>query len=393
MFSVKQYLQKKYVCFREYNCFSPNKRCINRIMTRFRFFLILGSLAFSFPFAAQNMAAYSDYKNYFFVFDDGAATELEYLPVKSSRVGGNAVAYVDNNGNFKVFNKGKITTLSETTVSNYVASDYLVSYSSYQFLYVFDNGRDIQLSKYAVPSYSTGDSVVAFLDSRAYALKVYYNGNITSLEEGSDPPVLNFVVGDNVVAYINYLNEFKVFYRGKSIKLATVSRSLPYKAGKDILAYYNDNYGFSIFHKWLIYDMEKFQPKSFAVGDGMAAYVTPNEEFKVFYDGKMKLLGSFEPTFYNVSDSLVVYNDAQKFKVFYKGTVYTLENFIPTEYYLDLSTIAYLDQQGRLKTFHSGKTEMVTHSAVDEFHLYRNVISYRVLNRNYMYYKSRVYTQ
>lgn len=79
------------------------------------------------------------------------------------------------------------------------------------------------------------------------------------------------------------------------------------------------------------------------------------------------------------------------YKVFYNGTVYTLENFIPTEYLIDLNTIAYLDQQGRLKTFHSGKTEMVTYSAVDKFELYRNVISYKVLNKNYIYYKSKTH--
>jgi hypothetical protein len=362
-------------------------------MKHIRSFLILGFLAFSCILPAQNMAAYTDYKNYFFAFDNGAGTELEYLPVQSFQVGGNAVAYVDNNGNFKVFNNGKITTLSETTVSKYTASDYLVSYSTYQLLYAFDNGKDILLSKFAEPSYITGDSIVAFIDSRAYAFKAYYNGSVTSLEEGSNPPVQNFAVGDNVVAYISYLNHFKIFYRGKNINLATVNRSLPYKAGKNTVAYCNDNYGFSIFHKWLIYDVEKFQPKSFFVGDDLAAYVNANEEFKVFYDGKMKVLGSFDPPFYRVEDSLVLYNDAQRFKVFYKGSVYTLENFIPTDYQVDFNTIAYLDQQGRLKTFHGGKTEMITHSPIDQFQLYRNVISYSVLNRNYMYYHSKIHTQ
>jgi hypothetical protein len=361
-------------------------------MKHIRSFLILGFVIFSFTLEAQNTAAYTDYKNYFFAFEDGATTEAEYLPVQSFQVGGNAVAYVDNKGNFKVFNKGQITTLSENTVSQYTASDYLVSYLTFKVLDVFDNGKTTELSKY-VESYQTGDSMVAFLDSRAYSFGVYYNGSVTKLEDGNATPVTSFMTGDNVVAYINYLNEFKVFYRGKSIKITTVNRSLPYRAGKNIVAYCNDNYGFSIFHKWLIYDMEKFQPKSFVTGDDLAAYVTINGEFKVFYDGKMKLLGSFDPPFYKVADSLVVYNDTERFKVFYKGIVYTLENFIPTDYRISFNSIAYLDLQGRLKTFHAGKTTFVTNAKIDKFALYRNVIYYSVFNRNYIYYNSRIYTQ
>lgn len=338
------------------------------------------------------MAAYLDYKNYFFTFDDGARTELEYLPVKSFQVGGNAVAYVDSKDNFKVFYKGETITLSENTISNYTASDYLVAYSTFSVLNVFDNGKVTLLSKY-VQSYNTGDSMVTFLDSRAYAFKAYYNGSITTLEDGNATPVTSFALGDNIVAYVNYLNQFKVFYRGQSINLTNLNRALPYKAGKNIVAYGNDSYGFSIFHKWLKYDLEKFQPKSFGVGDDLAAFVNTNEELKVFYDGKLKMLTTFEPPFYKVVDSLVVYNDTQKFKVFYRGVVYTLENYIPTDYQIDFNTIAYLDLQGRLKTFHCGKTSMVTNSAIDSFDLYRNVISYKVINRNYIYYNSKTYNQ
>jgi hypothetical protein len=357
------------------------------------FYMAVGFTASSLSLKAQNLAAYSDYKNYFFTFDKGQTKEAEYLPVQSFQVGGNSIAYIANNSSLKAYYQGKIMTLSDGIITKFQASDYLVSFSINQMLSVFDNGKVSPLTSFA-ESYSTGDSLVAFYDDRNRKFNIYYNSNIAMLEDGmTQAPVQTFKMGDNIFAYVNYLNEFKLFYRGESIKLMTVNRSLPYDAGKNVVAYCNDSYGFSAFYKGTTYDLETFQPKSFAVGDDMIAYVTTNEELNVFYDGKTQLLCSFDPPFYKVADSLIVYNEREKFKVFYRGQSYTLENYIPTDFRVDFNTVAYLDQQGRLKTFCGGKTTLVTNSRIDQFDLYRNVIRYRVYNDNYIYYNSKVYNQ
>lgn len=354
-------------------------------------YLFTGFVLSSFRANTQNIAAYHDYKNYFYAFEDGARTEAENLPVRSFQVGGNAVAYVDNNGSFKVVYKGAVRTLTENIVSKYTATGYLISFSTYSALDVFDNGKIVPLSTYT-ESYSTGDSMVAFYSNRLNTFGIYYKGVITNLEDGATVnPLQSFRMGDNTFAYVNYLNQFKLFYRTKTITLATISTPSPYAAGKNVVAYYNPNNSFTIFDKWLKYDIETFPPKSFFAGDDLVAYVTSNQELKVYYEGKAKILTSFEPPFYKVADSLVVYNDAQKFKVFYNGEVYTLENYIPEEYRAGNSSVAYQDLQGGLKLFYRGKTDFVTKTAIDSFNLYRNVVSYRILNRNYIYCNSRTY--
>ncbi len=340
---------------------------------------------------AQNLGVYSDYKNYFFVFDDGKITQAEYLPVQSFKVGGNAIAYIDNSSNLKVVYKGEVTTLADGLVSKYLASDYLVSYSTNQALKVFDSGKTVKLTNFA-ESYSTGDSLVAFYDSQAKSFKVYYRGEIILLENDMlEPPVKNFKTGDNIFAYVNYLDQFKLFYRGEIIKVKTSNRPLPYEAGKNIVAYYDDTYNFKAFYNGLTYDLETFQPKSFVAGDDMVAYVDNNEQLKVFYDGEIKTISSFAPVFYKVEDSLLVYNEANRFKVFYKGTIFTLENYIPTNYRIDFNTLVYLDQQGRLKAFYNGQSVLITNVSVDQFELYRNVITYKVSNSNHVYCKSKIY--
>src|SRR5688572_17426516 len=53
------------------------------------------------------LAAYTDYRGYFHVFDKGVYHQLEYLPVKSYKVGGNAVAYVDNTNELQIYYNGE----------------------------------------------------------------------------------------------------------------------------------------------------------------------------------------------------------------------------------------------------------------------------------------------
>lgn len=360
-------------------------------MSYSRFFFILAFVGNCFFSKSQDLAAYSDYKNYFFVFDAGTTTSAEYLPVQSFQAGGKAVAYIDNTGSLKVYSQGKLRTLSDGTISKYQATDYIVSFSIFRMLSVFDGGKTTLLNEFA-DYYSTGDSLVAFYDNRNKKFNIYYNGAVTMLEDGmTQEPVQNFKMGDNTFAYLNYLNEFKVFYRGQAVKLTTFSRNLPYEAGRNLVAYCNDTYGFSVFYKGTNYNLESFQPKAFSAGDDMLAYVTISGELNVFYDGKTQTLCSFEPPFYKLTDSLLVYNEAGRFKAFYKGNIYTIENFIPDNYRVDLNTIAYLDQQGRLKTFAGGKTSLITNSRIDEFELYGHVIRYRVYNDNFIYYNSKIY--
>ena len=70
------------------------------------FFTIL-SLSYSRILNAQNISAYSDYRGYLQAFDQGMFHQLEYLPVKSYKVGSSSVAYIDNKNDFKIYYKGE----------------------------------------------------------------------------------------------------------------------------------------------------------------------------------------------------------------------------------------------------------------------------------------------
>src|SRR5690349_7360922 len=78
---------------------------------------------------AQNLAAYTDYRNYFNVFDNGIFVPLEYLPVKSFKIGGAAIPYVDNTGEMQIYYNGnKFHQTYASDSLSYFATDYLVGY-------------------------------------------------------------------------------------------------------------------------------------------------------------------------------------------------------------------------------------------------------------------------
>ena len=149
-----------------------------------------------FTVNAQNLTAYHDYREYFYVFDNGLTKLLEYLPVQSYQIGGNAIAYIDNSYNLKVYSKGMVTKLDIVPDIKYFATDHLVAYMAAAQLYVFDNSRIKTLSNW-VDYYAVGDSLIAFFDQFNQSFQVYYKGKSIVLEDAlGEPPVKEFKIGE-----------------------------------------------------------------------------------------------------------------------------------------------------------------------------------------------------
>ena len=66
------------------------------------FYPIIFASFFCLKVHAQNVAAYFDYKNYFFVFDKWETKEMEYKEVFSYKVGKDFVAYINADKSLKI---------------------------------------------------------------------------------------------------------------------------------------------------------------------------------------------------------------------------------------------------------------------------------------------------
>jgi hypothetical protein len=107
----------------------------------------------------QHLAAFNDNVNQFWVFEAGMFNKLEYLEIQEYQVGGTLVAYIDNGSNLKVYSYGEVEKLLTGSPIKFQATDYLLGYSMYEQLNVYDNGKTKVLSTQC-DGYRVTDSLI-----------------------------------------------------------------------------------------------------------------------------------------------------------------------------------------------------------------------------------------
>ncbi len=341
---------------------------------------------------AQDLAAYVDFKNYFYVFDDGSRIQLSHQAVQSYKVGYNTVAYLNNQSDLWVYQNGKQKLLSET-IRTYNVSDHLMTFGDNGFLNIYDNGRAQMLSN-NVASYKAGDSLVAYYDKLSESFEVYYNNESIQLESGLvDGEIRLYKVGDNILAYFDKQGYFKVFYQGEAWSVLVFDDFFTFEVGLNVVAYAHPDFEtLNVIYKGEEIELENAMPQNFKCGDDMVAYVTLSGEFRQFYQGKTTEISSFEPDFYEVIDDMLVYSLQGRFYVYHNGKSTELANFTPKNYQVDRGALAFLDQQGKLWMYRDGKVSMISTQRVTEFQLVGNTLQYNLpVNEQKIKYKGRTY--
>jgi 10-bladed beta propeller domain len=363
------------------------------------FIIILFLVNFSIT-KSQNVTAFVDEREYFWIFDSGEFKKITEIPITSFKVGGNFVAFIDNSMTFKAYYQGEVheIDMGGITYNNYFATRNFIAYSAGGFLSLVDKeGRNLTLSRH-VSKYLVEEFLVAYTDWNTFSLVAYYNGNVTKLETNlAGDPVINFDAGENTIAYITTVEQkFKIFYRGKVIEIMdNADPTMKYEADRDIVVYADptDN-TFNAFNQGDVYELEVLHPQSFQVGDGLVAYVDQMGAFKVFSGGEVETLSTFPPKSYEVKDSIVVYTmENNQFKAYFNGDSYDLEVFIPSIYVADRSTLVYIDENRNGKLLMNGEVKTVIFDIITaDLKINWNVISYRIGTNTYkVYYKGKFY--
>jgi hypothetical protein len=368
--------------------------------------LLLIILTIQFATArAQDLAAYNNYLDHFYIFDHGKSIKVEDLRANSWAIGGECVLYINSQGNLCLYKDSEVTKLEGGGVTKYFATDHLCAYSIFQKLKVVENRTPVTLS-YNCPIYSVQDSMIVFYDEVKSSLRLYNKGQVTDIESGllgfpitgvvlPDSSIGFFIAfGDNTVAYISSLtNDFKIWYNGSVNVILSNIGYLPFKAGRDIVAYINklDN-TFHAYYKGNDYVLENFVPKSYKIGDGFVAYVSNTGDFKVFYNGEISTLMSYAPTKYVISDNLLFFDDGNYFKAFWKGQTIELETFVPNVFSYDWNSLVYLDNTNRVWLFSDGEKKYLLNDLITYIKNYRDLIIMGAkINRTIIYYKGKTY--
>ncbi len=334
---------------------------------------------------AQPLSVYVNLQNQMMVWDNGMIRKADYLQPLEIKVGRSAIPYVDNSRSFKVYYKGGVKTLNQGITNEFQVSDHLVAYLNARSLNVFDRGEVVHLTGLC-EQYYLGDSLLLFLDGVRQEWKIYYGGETYPVEnflagaalqttEGSGNGVK---VSDNVAAYVNYANQFRIFYRGQLIAQEEYQIQ-GFDLGRNTVAYLNANREFNIFYKGVTSKIEEFAPLMYKAGDDLVAFQSNDGYFKIFYDDSVYRVGFFTPKNLKVVDNIVCYQDPTGyFKVFYKGRIHTLESFYPENLEIKYNSLAYVNRANTLKMFSQGQVYDVTTAHLERWWLHYDVLQYQI---------------
>ncbi|HYD19832.1 MAG TPA: hypothetical protein VEB40_00045 [Flavipsychrobacter sp.] len=340
---------------------------------------------------AQPLAAYTNIQNEVMVWDKGMIRKVDYLPPVQMKIGRCAIPYLDNSRSFRIYYGGGVRTINPGYTNAFFTSDYLVAFLNASSLNVFEKGNIKNLTTLC-EQYYLGDSVLVFLDGLRREYKAYYNGQVYPIENFlGDTAIYGIKVTDNIVAYNNFANQFRLFYHGEIVPQEDFAVS-SFDAGRNTVAYVDINRTFKIFHKGQTFLVENFAPLSFQAGDNVVAYVSNDGYFKIFYDDSVRTIGYFTPE-YIVGDYVVAYRDASGYlKTFYKGDVTQLESYYPEKFAIQYNSIAYVNRANILRLFSEGEIYDVTSASLENWELNYDVIKYQIgRNMFRFFYKGREY--
>lgn len=342
----------------------------------------------------QYLAAFNDNLKHFWVFEAGQFTQLEYLEIQEYQVGGILVAYIDNGSNLKIYRNGKTETLLTGAPIKFNATDYLLGYSMYEQLNVYDNG-EIKVLSTECSGYVIQDSIIGWYNRIKQTIQVYYNGKIFTIEDGLIyNPIQEFKTGDNTIAYVQKsTKEFKVFYLGKILVLDQFVEDIVFEAGRDIIAFMDiPDQAFNVFFRGEEIQVETFKPRSFLVGDEILAYVDNLGKLKVFENGEVKTISTYEPEIYQIVDRILVFEEQGFFKTYCNGEVYVIERYIPQPYLIDFNTIAYLNQNSFVNIYQNCKSTTLSYEKVKEINLIRDLVIFvEGINKTKIYFNGTIY--
>lgn len=361
---------------------------------------------------AQPLSAFVNFQNQFQVWDNTIDRKIESLVPTKYDIGRVAIPYIDNNSNFKIYYNKGVQLINEGFTSDFVPTDNLIAYRIQNILYVWEQGKITKLSNF-ITNFSVGDSIVLFFDNIHSTYKAYYNKNIYDIETflaskvsstNSDRAIFDgqniasgqlpvLKVSDNIAAFINYAQRFKIFYHGRLLEQEQFLIE-NFDVGRNIVAYVDGNQTFKVFHNGQTQEIETISPLSYKAGDDILAYVANDGYFKIFYQGDALEVGYFTPQEYLVKDNIVAFKDPSGyFKVFYKGKIYTLDAFYPNSpYKMGYNSLAYLSNSGTIRMFSDGDVYEVTSANVAEWRLDYDVLQYRFGSNMYkVFYKGKTY--
>lgn len=257
----------------------------------------------------DSIAAVHDFSDYFYIYVNNRFIEIEQNPVKKIVAGDNLIAYINHIDQFKIF----------------------YDYQKYD------------ADEYPPITMQAGANTVAFIDSYHY-LKVFYRGKLFELYNVPEIICLETPATPQTFDLPEYCDAEIVYEVESGLSL--------FKTGDDLVAYLDDMGKFNVFYKGNTIQLEQQPPLFFEVTDNVVYYADNNNYFKVFMNGELSVVETFIPTDIKADKNVVAYKDLDKrLKAFYNGNSYTVSESIAIDFELNNTLIMYSDLPNKYKFY------------------------------------------
>lgn len=335
----------------------------------------------------QTIFAYTDFNNFFDVFRDGYFSRIEHNAVADVTHGDEFIAYTNSQRDFKVYN-GDNTELITNQVVQFKMSDHILVWNIGPIINYYENNVKHTLTSYG-GEYLVGDSIIVYEDTRYNTVNAVYKGQVTQLYALIDSLYMPEAVGDNIVAFRDNGNNYKVFWRGKIYELGVwngSSMKLVFSAGTDMLAFNDPNSRtFAIFEGGEFKDVEEIWVNKYVSGRGFLVYEDVQGNLKWYSNGELKTLASFNQ-FWDVKDDVVIWGEANATWTLTKKERKQVANYKVTDYQIHNDVIAFVNTMSGISANIAGVTHEITTLPNGDYMLNNHSVLVKLANRSVLVY-------
>jgi hypothetical protein len=335
---------------------------------------------------AQKVVPFVDFNDYFRTFENDNFRQLEFQPIRSYQAGDDLVAYIDTRGNLRVYDGNERQDISNMIVS-YKISDHLLAYNIGPTLNMWDAGK-LQTLTYFTGDYEVTDSLIVFQDTRFNTVNVYWNKQVIQLYQTTGDNYMPVAIGDNIVAFKDNGNFYKVFWRGEIYELGVWHNPIAFKAGCDVLCF-NDptTQTFAVFENGEFLDVEQFHMGKHKAGRGFIVYEDLNGNLNYYSNGTRAQLSNFSAKFWDAKDDLVVWTENNFMFALQDGRRIEVTNYLPKDHLIKNNTLVFRSLIGGVSVLSEGKVHELTNQMDAEYEIFGNTVLLKLFNRSFIVFK------
>lgn len=310
---------------------------------------------------------------------------LEMQRITSFDAGDNIVPYIDNRGNFKIYNGETVQQISIQEV-NYKHSDFLVAWKIGSGIFSYDNGVKKMLTLFG-GDFIVKDSLIVFQDTRFKTLNVLYRGQITQLMQQTGDMSMPECIGENIIGYKDNGDVYRIFWNGKLFEVGGTQLEITFQAGTDILCF-NDaiNKTFAVFEKGNFMDIEGMYVKNYKAGRGFIVYEDQAGNLWKYQNGQKTNISDFNSGIWDVKDDVLLWNENNLFFTYYNGEKKNVCNYKPDDYVLKNNVIAFRNAQGGVSVNINGKNTVLTNQKDALYTIYNSNVLVELFNKSFLFF-------